>query len=73
METDFTEDLKKINISVLVLHGDEDQVVPIEASKLKSAELLPQSKLKNYKGGSHAIHNINVDDINKDLLDFIKS
>lgn len=72
-ETDFTEDLKKIDIPVLVLHGDDDQVVPIEASGLKSAELLPQGKLKIYKGGSHAIHNINVDEVNKDLIDFIKS
>ena len=72
-ETDFTEDLKRINIPVLVLHGDDDQVVPIEAAGLKSAELLPQGMLKVYQGGSHAIHNINVDEVNKDLLDFIKS
>ncbi|KAJ5630188.1 uncharacterized protein N7484_010288 [Penicillium longicatenatum] len=72
-ETDFSEDLKKINIPVLVLHGDDDQVVPIEAAGLKSAKLLPQGKLKIYKGGSHAIHNINVDEVNKDLFDFIKS
>ncbi|KAJ5594357.1 non-heme chloroperoxidase [Penicillium hispanicum] len=72
-ETDFTEDLKKIQVPVLVLHGDDDQVVPIEATGLKSAKLLPQGKLKVYKGGSHAIHNTNVDEVNKDLLDFIKS
>lgn len=72
-ETDFTEDLKKIDIPVLVLHGDDDQVVPIEASGQKSAKLLPQGKLKVYKGGSHAIHNINVDEFNKDLLEFIQS
>ncbi|KAJ5306471.1 hypothetical protein PENANT_c031G00753 [Penicillium antarcticum] len=72
-ETDFTEDLKIIDIPVLVLHGDDDQVVPIEAAGLKSAKLLPQGKLKVYKGGSHAIHNINIDEVNKDLLDFIKS
>jgi pimeloyl-ACP methyl ester carboxylesterase len=71
-ETDFTEDLKKIDIPVLVLHGDDDQVVPIEASGLKSAKLLPQGTLKVYKGGSHAIHNINIDEVNKDLLDFIR-
>lgn len=72
-ETDFTEDLKKIDIPVLVLHGDDDQVVPIEASGLKSAKLLPQGTLKVYKGGSHAIHNINVDEVNKDIIDFIRS
>lgn len=72
-ETDFTDDLKKINIPVLVLHGDDDQVVPIQAAGSKSAKLLPQGKLKVYKGGSHALHNINVDEVNKDLLNFIKA
>ncbi|GAD97817.1 alpha/beta fold family hydrolase, putative [Paecilomyces variotii No. 5] len=72
-ETDFTEDLKKINIPVLVLHGDDDQVVPLEVSGLKSAKLLPQGKLKVYPGGSHAIHNINVDEVNKDLIEFLQS
>ncbi|KAJ5766573.1 uncharacterized protein N7511_004189 [Penicillium nucicola] len=72
-ETDFTEDLQMIDIPVLVLHGDDDQVVPIGAAALKSVKLLPQGKLKVYKGGSHAIHNTNIDDVNKDLLDFIKS
>ncbi|KAL2404121.1 Non-heme haloperoxidase [Exophiala dermatitidis] len=71
-ETDFTEDLKGINIPVLVLHGDDDQVVPIASAGLKSAKLLPQGRLKIYKGGSHAIHNINIDEVNKDLLEFIK-
>ncbi|KAL2823723.1 Alpha/Beta hydrolase protein [Aspergillus cavernicola] len=72
-ETDFTEDLKKIDIPVLVLHGDDDQVVPIEAAGRKAAKLLPKGELKVYPGGSHAIHNINVDEVNKDLLDFIRS
>ncbi|KAL2848186.1 alpha/beta fold family hydrolase [Aspergillus pseudoustus] len=72
-ETDFTGDLKRIDIPVLVLHGDDDQVVPIQAAGLKSVKILPQGKLKTYKGGSHAIHNINADEVNKDLLDFIKS
>ena len=72
-ETDFTEDLKKTNIPVLVLHGDDDQVVPFETTGKKSAALLPQGKLKVYHGGSHAIHNINADEVNKDLLEFIKS
>ncbi|KAL4894060.1 Alpha/Beta hydrolase protein [Aspergillus ambiguus] len=72
-ETDFSGDLKKINIPVLVVHGDDDQVVPIQAAGEKSAKLLPQGKLKVYKGGSHAIHNISIDEFNKDLIDFIKS
>lgn len=72
-ETDFTNDLKKINIPVLVLHGDDDQIVPFQAAGAKSVKLLPQGKLKVYPGGSHGIHNINVDEVNKDLLDFLKS
>lgn len=72
-ETDFTEDLKKVNIPVLVLHGDDDQIVPIGASGLKSAKLLPQGTLKIYSGGSHAIHNINIDEVNNDLLKFAQS
>lgn len=72
-ETDFTEDLKRIDIPVLVLHGDDDQIVPFEASGRKSSKLLPQGKLKIYPGGSHGIHNINVDEVNNDLLDFLRS
>jgi non-heme chloroperoxidase len=72
-ETDFTEDLKKIDIPVLVLHGDDDQVVPIQASGSKAVELLPQGRLQVYPGGSHAIHNINVEEVNQDLLKFIQS
>ncbi|KAJ5995798.1 non-heme chloroperoxidase [Penicillium waksmanii] len=72
-ETDFTKDLKSIDIPVLVLHGDDDQIVPIGAAGLKLAKLPPQGKLQIYPGGSHAIHNVSVDEVNKDLLDFIKS
>lgn len=72
-ETDFTEDLRKIDIPVLVLHGDDDQVVPIEAAGHKSVELLKKGRLKVYPGGSHAIHNINTDEVNKDLLEFLRS
>lgn len=72
-ETDFTEDLKNINIPVLVLHGDDDQVVPFQAAGQKSAKLLPQGKLKVYPGGSHAIHDISIDEVNNDLLGFLRS
>jgi pimeloyl-ACP methyl ester carboxylesterase len=72
-ETDFTKDLKSIDIPVLVLHGDDDQVVPFQAAGAKAAKLLPQGKLKVYPGGSHAIHNINVDEVNHDILGFIRS
>ena len=54
-ETDFTEDLKRINIPVLVLHRDDDQVVHIQAAVQKSAKILPQGKLKTYPGGSHGV------------------
>lgn len=72
-ETDFTEDLRKISVPVLLLHGDDDQIVPFEISGKKSAKLIPNATLKVYKGGSHGIHNINVDQMNNDLLQFLQS
>lgn len=72
-ETDFTDDLKKIHIPVLLLHGDDDQVVPIEAAAAKAVKLLAKGKLVVYKGGSHAIHNIDADQVNKDMLEFIEA
>ncbi|KAK5661594.1 hypothetical protein OQA88_9693 [Cercophora sp. LCS_1] len=72
-ETDFTEDLKKMNIPVLVLHGDADQIVPIKASALKTINLLPQGTLKVYPGGAHALPNLEADKVNADLLEFIEA
>ncbi|KAK5445102.1 hypothetical protein LTS15_010193 [Exophiala xenobiotica] len=72
-EIDFHEDLKKADIPVLVLHGDDDQYVPIVAAARKTIKLLPKGTLKEYPGGAHALPNLNVDEINKDLLDFLKS
>lgn len=72
-ETDFTEDLKKMDIPVLVVHGDDDQMVPIAASAHKSIELLPQGKLKVYSGAPHGVHNTRSDEVNRDLLEFLKS
>ena len=72
-ETDFTEDLKKMDIPVLVLHGGDDQVVPIQASAHKAMELLPKGTLKVYPDGSHGIHNVNSDEVNQDLLSFLES
>lgn len=72
-ETDFTADLKSIGIPVLVLHGDDDQIVPIKAAGERSVEILQKGKLKVYKGGSHGIHNVNVDEVNRDLLEFLKA
>ncbi|ENV98770.1 alpha/beta fold hydrolase [Acinetobacter calcoaceticus] len=71
-QTDFTEDLKKITIPVLVLHGDDDQVVPYKTSGVKSAELLQNSQLKIYPGFSHGMLTVNHEIINADLLAFIR-
>ena len=72
-ETDFTGDLKKIDIPVLVMHGDDDQIVPIVAAGLKSAKILKNATLKVYPGFPHGMCQIHADQINADLLAFIKS
>ncbi|ENX34186.1 hypothetical protein F889_02850 [Acinetobacter colistiniresistens] len=70
-QTDFTEDLKKISVPVLVMHGDDDQVVPYENSGVLSAKLVQNGTLKTYKGFSHGMLTVNADVINPDLLAFI--
>lgn len=72
-ETDFTEDLKKMDIPVLILHGDDDQVVPIGASSLMSSKLVPKGTLKIYPGGAHGLPSTEADKVNQDLLEFLKS
>jgi non-heme chloroperoxidase len=72
-ETDFTEDLKKIDIPVLVLHGDDDQIVPIDAAGRMSAKILKNATLKVYPGFPHGMCTTQADTINADLLAFIKS
>ena len=72
-ETDFTEDLKSIDIPVLQLHGEDDQIVPIEASARTAAKLLRHGTLKTYPGFSHGMATVNADVINADILAFIKS
>jgi non-heme chloroperoxidase len=72
-ETDFTEDLKRIDVPTLILHGDDDQVVPIADSALLSAKLVRSAQLKVYKGGSHGICSTEKDKVNADLLDFLKT
>ncbi|KAJ9643838.1 hypothetical protein H2204_001983 [Knufia peltigerae] len=72
-ETDFREDLKKANIPVLVLHGDDDQVVPIGASAHNTVKLLPKGTLKVYPGAPHALPNICAGQVNQDLLEFLRS
>jgi non-heme chloroperoxidase len=71
-ETDQTDDLKAITVPTLVLHGEDDQVVPIAASALKAIELLPDGVLKTYPGLSHGLFGTHPDIINADLLAFIK-
>ena len=71
-ETDFTEDLKIITVPTLVLHGDDDQVVPYKNSALLSAKLLKNAELKIYHDLSHGMATTHANLINKDILDFIK-
>jgi non-heme chloroperoxidase len=71
-ETDFTEDLKKIDIPVFVGHGDDDQIVPISASAMMSSKILPKATLKVYPGFPHGMAAINPDVINADILAFVK-
>jgi non-heme chloroperoxidase len=72
-ETDFTEDLQVIEVPTLVMHGDDDQIVPIADSALRSIKLLKRGTLKVYKGLGHGLCTINADVVNADLLAFIDS
>lgn len=72
-ETDFTDDLEKIDVPTLVMHGDDDQIVPIADSALLSIKLLKKGTLKVYKGLGHGLCTINPDVVNPDLLEFIHS
>ena len=72
-ETDFTGDLKKIDIPVIVMHGDDDQIVPISAAALLSAKILKQAMLKVYPGFPHGMCTTHADQINTDLLAFFKA
>ncbi len=72
-ETDFTEDLKKIDVPVLVMHGDDDQIVPFADSAPLSAKLLKTPTLKVYKGFGHGLCTINAEAVNNDLLAYLKA
>ncbi len=72
-ETDQTEDLKKIDVPTLIIHGDDDQIVPIADSALLSAKLVKGSTLKVYKGAPHGLCTTHKDQVNEDLLAFIKA
>jgi non-heme chloroperoxidase len=71
-ETDFTEDLKKFDVPTLIIHGDDDQIVPIADSAKLSAKLIQGSTLKVYKGASHGLCSTHKDRVNMDLLAFIR-
>ena len=71
-ETDLTEDLKKFDVPTLILHGDDDQIVPIVASALLSSKIVKGSILKVYPGYPHGMCQTHKDDINADLLAFLK-
>jgi non-heme chloroperoxidase len=72
-ETDFTEDLKKFDVPTLIIHGDDDQIVPIGAAALRSAKLVRNSILKIYAGAPHGLADTHKDQLNSDLLAFLKS
>jgi non-heme chloroperoxidase len=72
-QTDFTEDLKKITVPVLVMHGDDDQIVPYADSAPLSAKLLKNSTLKTYKGFPHGMPTTEANTIDADLLTFLKA
>ena len=72
-ETDFTEDLKKIDVPTLVMHGDDDQIVPIADSALLSSKLLRKGTLKVYQGFPHGMCTTHAEVVNPDLLGFMKS
>jgi non-heme chloroperoxidase len=72
-QTDFTEDLKKITVPVLVMHSEDDQIVPFVAAGPLSAKLLKNATLKTYKSFPHGMPTTEADTINSDLLAFIKS
>ena len=72
-ETDFTEDLKMFDVPTLIIHGDDDQIVPIGASAMLSSKLVKGATLKIYPGGTHSLGDTSRDQLNADLLAFIKA
>jgi non-heme chloroperoxidase len=72
-ETDFTEDLKKIDVPTLILHGDADQIVPIDDAGRLSAKMIKHGALKVYAGAPHGMCTTLADRVNQDLLEFLKS
>jgi non-heme chloroperoxidase len=71
--TDFTEDLKKFDVPTLILHGEDDQIVPIDDSARKSERLIKGAKAIYYPGAPHGMTTTHQDQVNADLLAFLKS
>lgn len=71
-ETDFTEDLKKFDIPTLIIHGDDDQIVPIGAAAFQSSKIVKNATLKIYPGAPHGLMDTHKDQLNADLLAFLK-
>jgi non-heme chloroperoxidase len=72
-ETDFTDDLKKFNVPTLIIHGDDDQIVPIDVSAHAASKLINYATLKVYPGGSHGLADTHKDQLNADLLAFLRT
>lgn len=71
-EVDYTEDLKRIDVPTLIVHGDDDQIVPISAAGLRTAEIVRGALLKIYEGGDHGLPTTHQDAVNADLLAFLR-
>ena len=72
-ETDFTADLAKFDVPTLIIHGDDDQIVPIKAAALRSATLIKGAQLKIYPGGGHSLGDTAKEQLNQDLLAFLRT
>ncbi|MFW5735191.1 MAG: alpha/beta fold hydrolase, partial [Oceanidesulfovibrio sp.] len=72
-ETDFTEDLRKFDVPTLIVHGDDDQIVPIAAAGEKSAKLVPNANLIVYPGAPHGLTETHKNRLNGDLLEFLNT
>src|SRR5512142_2201922 len=71
-ETDFTEDLRKFDVPTLIIHGDDDQIVPIGASAMQSSKIVKGATLKIYPGAPHGLCSTLKDQINQELLEFAR-
>jgi non-heme chloroperoxidase len=72
-ETDFTADLARFEVPTLIVHGDDDQIVPLEAAGRAAARLVPHATLKVYQGAPHGLFHTHQDRLNEDLLAFVRS